>query len=114
MGMFDNYAPFEGHFKRGDTFTLKGIKLGALMNTVHGESQQVLMQIETPEGDRWFSAFGAGFVGQAQRVERGDLPARVTYAEAPPKQAGRSATKVLVPEGTANADGTINTDDIPF
>jgi hypothetical protein len=95
MGMFDKYENFEDHFKPGDEFTLEAAKLGAMLNTVHGPNQQVLFTID----GQVYSAFGTGFVGQVQRLERGDLPAKVVYTTSPAKQQGRSDTKILEPVG---------------
>ena len=94
--MFDQYKPFEEGFKVGDTFTLQDAKLGAKLNTKHGESQQVLFKI----GGEWFSAFGQGFVAQVGRMEQGDLPREVEYVQQPPKRQGDNPTKILWPTGT--------------
>lgn len=111
MGMFSTYDNFEDHFKVGDTFTLEGVKLGVMLNTQHGQSQQVLFKID----GKVYSALGRGFVGQAQRAEAGDFPVQVEYCTQPPKVAGNNPTKLLWPVGTAkpweNGNGE---DDIPF
>lgn len=107
MGMFDQHKNFEEHFKVGDTFTLEGAKLGAKLNTVHGEAQQVLFKIN----GEVYSALGAGFSGQASRAEAGDFPVDVEFITVPPKKAGNNPTKLLWP---ANLPKPGDTDDIPF
>lgn len=111
MGMFENYKNFEDSYKEGDTFTLLGVKLGAVLKTIHGDSQQVLFKIKTTDGDEVFSALGAGFVGQAQRAEAKDFPVQVEFTTQPPKTAGNNPTKLLWPVDVAKPwEG----DDIPF
>jgi hypothetical protein len=110
MGMFDTYKNFEEHFKEGDTFTLQGAKLGAKLNTIHGESQQVLFKI----GDEVYSAFGMGFVGQAQRADARDFPVEVTFTTQPPKKPGNNPTKLLWPVGLDKPWETGDDSDIPF
>lgn len=107
MGMFDTYENFEDHYKVGDTFTLEGAKLGAMLNTKHGQSQQVLFKIE----GKVFSALGAGFVGQASRAEAGDFPVEVEFIHVPPKKSGNNPTKLLWP---VNVPKPAQDDDIPF
>lgn len=110
MGMFTRYENFEDHFSVGDTFTLEGAKLGAMLNTKHGQSQQVLFKIN----GEVYSAMGAGFVGQAARAEASDFPVEVQYTTSPPKVSGNSPTKLLWPVGVDKPWESGNADDIPF
>lgn len=107
MGMFDQYENFEDKFSVGDTFTLEGAKLGATLNTVHGEAQQVLFKVD----GKVYSALGAGFVAQANRAEPGDFPVEVEYIKVAPKKQGNNPTKLLWPTAMPKPD---QTDDIPF
>jgi hypothetical protein len=103
MSMFDQYKPFEDHFNPGDTFTLEGVKLGAMLNTVHGDRQQVLFKI----GGEVYSALGAGFLAQVQRATARDFPAEVEYILVRPKTQGRSPTKMLWPTSAPKPDGYV-------
>lgn len=107
MGMFDTYENFEDHFKLGDKFSLQGVKLGAKLNTIHGEAQQVLFKID----DKVYSALGKGFVGQAQRASKEDFPVEVEFVAQPPKTVGNNPTKLLWPVGQAKP---WDDSDIPF
>lgn len=109
MSMFDNYKQFEDHFNLGDQFTLEGAKLGAKLNTVHGEKQQVLFKID----GEVYSALGTGFEAQAQRAEAKDFPVKVEYVAQPPKKAGNNPTKLLWPVG-AEKPWDDAAGDIPF
>lgn len=110
MGMFTNYENFEDHYKEGDTFTLQGAKLGAMLNTKHGPAQQVLFKID----GEVYSALGAGFTGQATRAERGDFPVEVEFITQPPKVSGNSPTKLLWPVGQPKPETRAADNDIPF
>lgn len=115
MGMFDQYPNFEEHFKSGDTFTLEGAKLGAMLNTSVGESQQVLFKISKDGESKVYSALGAGFVGQAQRAEASDFPVEVEFCLQPAKKPGHSPTKVLWPTNQPKPwEQSNGDDDIPF
>lgn len=109
MGMFDAYKPFEEHFNPGDRFTLEDAKLGVVLNTKHGPSQQVLFKV----GGEWYSALGTGFVQQVGRMDASDRNTAVAYAVVPTKT-GDNRVKLLLPAAQVNEDGTPTEDDIPF
>lgn len=110
MGMFDDLKPWTEHFTENEVFNLLAAKLGPKINTTdYGERPTVLLKIETPEkpdGDI-FSIFGDGLVAQVERMERGDLPARVAIVRQNTRS-GNNQVKVIVPESK------LGDDDIPF
>lgn len=95
MGMFDNPTPFRDSFAEGEVFMLEAAKLGAPIKTDYGETAPALLKI----GGKWFSLFGQGIVSQIERMEAGDLPARVAVQRGETRS-GRSV-KLLVPEGVS-------------
>src|SRR4051794_1031461 len=93
MGMFDNPTPFRDTFTEGEVFLLQDVKLGPTIKTDFGDTPPVLLKID----NRWYSLFGQGLTSQVQRMEAGDLPARVSVQRA--KTRSDRPVKLLVPEG---------------
>lgn len=108
MGMFDQYKPFEEHFNPGDRFVLQAAKLGAVLNTSYGESQQVLFKIN----DEVYSALGSGFVQQVTRLEANELPREVAYGVIPTKNGNR--VKLLMRPQEVDLSGAPVGDEVPF
>jgi hypothetical protein len=108
MGMFDQITPLsekEG-YTEGDVFNLEAARIGPEIDTDYGPGRPVQLKIE----GKWYSIFGMGITGQVERMERGDLPARVRIERVATKKAGNDPVKLLVPEGQP----TPGENDIPF
>lgn len=99
MGMFDQMRPFSEHFKEGDVFELVGAKMGPEVETTdYGRRQTVWLKIKTdaePQGGV-YSIIGDGIVSQVERMDRGDLPARVALVKVPTRS-GNNTVKLLIP-----------------
>lgn len=92
MGMLEQPEVFADHFKEGEVFTLEAAKVGTPISTDYGISSPALLKID----GKWFSVFGQGILNQVERLERGELPARVALV----RRATRSgqSVKLIVPE----------------
>lgn len=115
MGMFDNDLgkPFSDHYREGEAFTLQDAKVGPEIPTAFGNGRPAMLKID----GEWFSAFGAGLLGQVASMDAGDLPAKVVMIRVPTKREGQ-AMKRLVPANDhaaiAEAVSAGTHDDIPF
>lgn len=92
MGMLDQPEVFSEHFKEGEVFTLSAAKIGPEIATDYGKSSPALLKI----GDKWYSIFGQGIVNQVERLESGELPAKVAIVRRATR--GGQQVKLIVPE----------------
>lgn len=88
-GMFEQPKPFSEHWQEGAEFVLEDIRHGNEINTEFGPGTPVLMKIN----GEWYSAFGEGLTNQVDRLEDGDLPAKVVMVREPTR--GGQSVKVL-------------------
>lgn len=103
MGMFDKWENFTDHFQEGQIFNLEAAKTQELNTAEYGVQTAALLKIE----GKWFSLFGAAIVSQIERMESGDLPARVQVVRGKNKRG--QDMKMLIPEGQ-----DIPTEEVPF
>lgn len=104
MGMFQNPEKFTDHYQEGQVFNLEDAKMGNAIKTEYGMSSPALLKID----GTWYSLFGVGVKNQVERMEPGDLPARVSLERVDTKSGNQ--VKILVPEGQEKP----SEDDIPF
>lgn len=104
MGMLDNPEIFSDHFKEGQVFTLSDAKVGPEISTDYGKSAPALLKIE----GKWYSIFGQGIVNQVERLERGELPARVAVVRRETRSG--QPLKLIVPESKLESEQ----ESIPF
>lgn len=119
MGMFSPLPrPFLEHFTEGEVFMLRDIKVVQIPTTAYGLRDAVEMSIVTADDDDKsgvFSMFGVGVVAQANRMEPGDLPAKVRIERVPSAKPGNNPVKLIVPEGAPTPTvAAADDDDIPF
>lgn len=91
MGMLSAPAIFSEHFKEDEPFTLEDAKMGPEIQTDFGRSAPALLKIDS----KWYSIFGQGIANQVERLETGELPARVMVTRVETKSGQR--VKLIVP-----------------
>lgn len=112
MGMFDPPKTFRDEYEEGQEFLLEDARLGSEIKTDYGTGIPVLLKIT----GTWYSVFGQGLTQQVERMEDGDLPARVRLERV--KTRSGMDVKQLVPVTTENVNAadqsSRDSDDIPF
>jgi hypothetical protein len=98
MGMFAALPKnFTDHFREGEVFKLDKAEVVSIPTQEYGNQDAVTMTIDGEQ----YSIFGAGLVGQVNRMSSNDLPARVSVQRAKSK---RGTVKMFVPEGQSLED----------
>lgn len=69
-------------FAEGEPFTIKAAEV-VKARTDYGEGEMVIVTVDTDDGDKRLSVWGAYLVAQVKGAERGDFPIRVTIARGP-------------------------------